>query len=337
MRIHWRLAPNDFERAAASFPVNGGRPVAVVSLRRGRTEGGTELADEASLGPGVCAGAGERRVQIPLDHGLYHAELGLMNGEGGWLMLARSNSLYNAAGIGVRWGGPRPARFAGRPLPVAAAETGGVPSMGLGRTTDAKPGAGSIAEPALGGADLPAGPREFPLVSWDETPSLVSHSGGQGTNRVQGPPREALDPDRPAATHRVPLPGGLARESGHPGGLGVRPDSVAASPANLGDQPPGPGSEGPGSPGPLTPRLGVSIEPFGYGDGIQRVDGVELEAELRILGRASPGRVIDLFGFRYQVGPGGRFKLTLAVTDPELLRRALLAAPPAELPQPRDD
>jgi hypothetical protein len=67
------------------------------------------------------------------------------------------------------------------------------------------------------------------------------------------------------------------------------------------------------------------------------VNGLELQAELRLTGRARPGSIIDLFGFRYRVGPGGRFQMLLPVTDPELLRRALEAAPPAELTRSRED
>ncbi|MGE5154073.1 MAG: hypothetical protein ACM3ST_08665, partial [Bdellovibrio bacteriovorus] len=96
LRIHWRLERDDFERASASFPAQGGRPATVVRLRRDRPQGGADQADELRLGPGVRDGQGERVVHIPTDHCHYHAELGLTNAEGGWLMLARSNGLYNA-------------------------------------------------------------------------------------------------------------------------------------------------------------------------------------------------------------------------------------------------
>lgn len=300
MRIHWWLARNDFERAAAGFPLVGRRPVAVVRLRRERAEGGSDLADEVSLGPAVRHGAGERGVQIPMDHCLYHAELGLTNGEGGWLMLARSNGLYNAAGVGIHWGELEPVPTAGHAAINVPGELDPDLRVAAGAPPVSKPGAGAVTDPTLAGGDLPPGPLEFPLASWEGTSRPVSPSGDQGPNRVAGPSAEALDldPDRPETHHPAPIQGGVTGE---------------------------------------TPRTGVAIEPLNYGGPLQRVNGLELDAELRILGRASPGRVIDLFGFRYRVGPGGRFKLILPVTDPELLRRALAATPPPELSQPRDD
>jgi hypothetical protein len=84
-------------------------------------------------------------------------------------------------------------------------------------------------------------------------------------------------------------------------------------------------------------QIGVPLTPLTYESLPQQVNGLQLEAELRVTGRACPGSTIDLFGFRYRVGSGGRFQLLLPVTDPELLRRALEAAPPPELTQNRDD
>lgn len=90
-------------------------------------------------------------------------------------------------------------------------------------------------------------------------------------------------------------------------------------------------------PDPETPTARVRIDPFVYGAAPTRVNGLRLEAELRILGEAVPGSIIDLLGHPFQVGPGGRFLLTLRVDDPDLLRRALELQPPIELKARRDD
>ena len=79
------------------------------------------------------------------------------------------------------------------------------------------------------------------------------------------------------------------------------------------------------------PGMVVRIEPLTYERPPARATDLELNAELRIHGRAAPNSTIDLFGFAYRVGPGGRFLLTLRVEDADLLRRALEAAPPLEL------
>jgi len=88
-------------------------------------------------------------------------------------------------------------------------------------------------------------------------------------------------------------------------------------------------------PGPIAPaaapRILGSIEPLRYESPPMRPNGLEVTAELRINGRAAPGMEIDLFGFRYLVGPGGRFQLSLQMDDPELIGRALAQHPPPEL------
>lgn len=67
--------------------------------------------------------------------------------------------------------------------------------------------------------------------------------------------------------------------------------------------------------------------------------GTELlvEAELHIHGCATPNMEIELFGHRYRVGAGGRFRLTIKVDDPELLKRAFALHPPPESVLMRDD
>jgi hypothetical protein len=332
LRIHWRLERDDFERAAASFPSLGGRPATVLRLRRDRPQGGADLADELPLGPGVRDGSGEGVVHIPTDHCHYRAELGLTNADGGWLMLARSNGLYNAVGIGLDLvallggeDGPDQGS-AGDAAPEAIAPASPDPGSGV---TPAEP----PVEPALGpGAALPA-LGDFPVIPWERSPvaaraypagiterrvSTVGGPGGAGVERAQALPVEGQ--------------GGVApRESA----------SATAGPRPVGAGTPGLGLQLPGwEPGPsgLAPtRIGVSLAPLTYESPPERAGGLELEAELRIVGRAPPGSTVDLFGFPYRVGPGGRFQLVLPVTDPELLRRALADQPPAELTQDRDD
>lgn len=323
LRIHWRLARDDFERAAASFPVNGRRPAAVVRLRRDRPEGGTDQVEEIPLGLGVREGRGEQGVRIPTDHRRYHAELGLTNALGGWLMLARSNGLYNAQGIGVDVEGMALAREAsshGR----GAASAVSAPTIA---STTVLPAASALSgglpvEPALGDRPPPLGAQDFPLVAWEPSPLTARVSPGGAAEpepRVPGGP-VGFGPRRPEAS--VPAGRGQADQ---PEGLvagGLTP--------SLGE-----GLAGP--PGAIAPRIVAAIEPLTYESPPTLVNGLELEAELRILGRARPGSSVDLFGFQYQVGPGGRFQLVLPVTDPQILRRALEAAPPPELIQHRGD
>jgi hypothetical protein len=84
----------------------------------------------------------------------------------------------------------------------------------------------------------------------------------------------------------------------------------------------------PGGPAPITPLT--------YRSPPARPSSPRIEAELRIMGSAAPNQTLDLFGFHYQVGPGGRFQFVLPVEDPELLARALAGRPPEALLRPKD-
>lgn len=74
-----------------------------------------------------------------------------------------------------------------------------------------------------------------------------------------------------------------------------------------------------------------------YGHPVTTASGLVLNAELRIHGQATPNTVIDLFGYPYRVGPGGRFQFTLKVDDPALLQQAVRRHPPPELTSPHKD
>jgi hypothetical protein len=338
LRIHWRLERDDFERAAASFPLNGRRPATVVRLRRDRPQGGTDQADEIQLGLGVREGSGERGVRIPMDHCRYHAELGLTNADGGWLMLVRSNGLYNAAGIGLDLERLPPDRGEVR-LQLEPSECA-VETV----TAPASPGPGARVhpvgrpvEPALGGGTAATVDPDFPIIPWARSgmlsrapssgaaegePGLFVEPGGAGNGRGQAAQVEGRVGASPWA--------GLAAGAHAP----TEPAQVA-----VGSQGPGPvlPAGAPGPHGSMPTRIGIPLTPLTYESPPERASGLELEAELRITGRAPPGSTVDLFGFHYRVGPGGRFQLILPVTDPELLRWALEAAPPAELTRRRDD
>ena len=69
---------------------------------------------------------------------------------------------------------------------------------------------------------------------------------------------------------------------------------------------------------------------------IRPVNGTTICAELLIQGSAAPGKLLDLGGHAYRVGPGGRFAFRVPIVDPVLIMKLLSALP--ELPvAPRDD
>jgi len=367
MHVHWYLDRDDFEQAAASFPVNGRRPAAVLRLHRERLGGGADLVDEHPLDAGARAGSGETGFGVPINHGLYRAELGLTDGGGGWLMLARSNRHYNAVGVGLDLPilardanldqGSDPASEFARVETESASEE--VPPDGA-RTGE------TLAEPALSpGAPGPidsnfpiaplsgsqwtaAAPGTGPVAQWRDQGWAGSMTGAGATTTdlmaqfpvcvdggaLRGPrvsallsavPVQSLVQALAAAPGPTRLPGTTATP-GSGADLDARAEGVA----------PGGGDGVVGAATGMSPGIGVRIEPLTYERPPERVRGLEIEAELRIHGRAEPNSTIDLFGFSYRVGPGGRFVLELRVEDPDLLRRALEAAPPPELFSGRD-
>lgn len=352
LRAVWSLARTDMERFGASFPVNGSRPAPVLRLRRSGPEGGTELVDEVSLLRVARERTGDVSFRVERDHCRYHAELGLATGDGGWLMLARSSGVDNAAGIG-----PRLPVSEERHRPLAASrEPAAGPDADAPRR-DAGADRGLVAGP--GDATAWDGPLAAALPSPHSSPVDASlHPPGPAQRDPIGPDF-GLVPQFPlvdSAQHRSPVePGGTTPASadlGVPtvdgtglslglGETGLPGDVLPAMRPQLAQVPPIGRSLGP-APGLGLPEVEtladcVRIEPQVYGARPTWALGPRMEAELRILGEAAPGSLIDLFGHPFRVGPGGRFQLTLRVDDPDLLRRALELQPPPELKIRRDD
>ena len=101
VRVHWRLHADQVVGQGARFPSADGVPEAVLRLGRLQAEGGAELVHERRLHLSGLSGSGEIAFRIGEDFALLEAELGLMNPEGGWLLLTRSNRLQSARGLGL--------------------------------------------------------------------------------------------------------------------------------------------------------------------------------------------------------------------------------------------
>ncbi|WP_295450715.1 hypothetical protein [uncultured Thiodictyon sp.] len=313
LRAHWRLAPDDLRRAGGSFPSGGGHPV--LRLRRARPDGGAERVDEASLLAVVREGAGETTFPVAADHGRYHAELGLTNGGGGWLLLARSNELDNVSPVGVDLRRLEPA-----PHPQPQPQ----PQPGTGLTVDDP-------EPALVAVSPGSLVSVFPLVTitgMDRVDDGAAASWGAATPVGRLPLGEV---GVTALARRWDLPAADA---------GSTQCALEGRPVRLprpGESDVGPGLVSPVlSPVPTDAVTFSPLTPLAYGHPPSAVAGLQVEAELRITGQAAPGSLIDLFGQPFRVGPGGRFQLVVRVDDPALLRQALALNPPPELTLTRD-
>ncbi len=385
LRLAWCLRPADLEPGAAGFPAGGVPPWPVLRLRRAGPEGGAEPMGEAVLGSAVAAGRGECDFAVPPDHGRYHAELGLTDPTGGWLMLARSNGLDNCCAVGLDLTRlPRPPSL----LALASAE----PALALAASAPVAAPAdpAQLAQPsgAAAGLDHDSG-QSILRVAGRPSPVRDGRNDDQGPAALPLPARRvsppwALPPRAPGAPARwhgpPPLPGVPALTAPGlipamdldpivtpvPGHFPEVPDQhgrvgrVAAAllrvletrPLRL----PSPGSAAPalfdpaaavgsaaaepppGAAAPVpTPVLTEVLWSLTYGQAPMHAEGLLIEAELRITGQAAPGSLVDLFGFPYRVGPGGRFQLRVAVKDPALIAWALALNPPPELGLTRED
>ncbi|AFL76282.1 hypothetical protein [Thiocystis violascens] len=103
VRANWSLQANDYVVASHDFPLAGGAPFPVLRLRRVGDDGGSEYVDEISLRLAEQRGRGDAGFRVGQDASRFEAELGLVNGEGGWLLLARSNRLEHAASLGLNF------------------------------------------------------------------------------------------------------------------------------------------------------------------------------------------------------------------------------------------
>jgi len=223
--------------------------------------------------------------------GPLQAEIGLGDEAGGWMLIARSNRLDASGPVGAGL-----LRDADEDGAAAAAVEEQTAQTAADETASAVP---ETAPPTP--ARPPALPDQVPVAApllaraeradvADETPP-ARHSEAAAGETDTAPPALGAEPPEPAG------PASPERRQAAPAG----PDARAAI---LGGS------------GPIRPP-----DPD---------QGVELQAELVLRGRAPPGQVVELGGHEYRVGDGGRFVLRIPVSDRELIQAAL--AQLADLP-----
>ncbi|WP_325292160.1 hypothetical protein [Thiocapsa sp.] len=323
----WHLSGDDLIPAAVGFGRDGAKAAPVLRLRRLHGDSATQV-DEIALqlrGPG---GHGEQVFSVDARPARYDAELGLSDGSGGWVMLARSNALDHGARVDIRLEPPVERREA----PHAASSEAAAP-----------PATPRTAPPQQGSAEPTSSPARAPIG----TPRVVPEQPGIRAVDVLARRREGLELGPGREFGRVP-----DREVTPVAEIPIQPDRVGQSPIRS----PDPDSEAPAPhdavsasrgedtiPGPAHPaerRASPSpTAPMRYGQPTPGGTELLIEAELRINGCAAPGTLIDLYGHPYRVGPGGRFQLVIRVDDPELIRRAFQLHPPdlPERPAESDD
>ncbi|WP_295407840.1 hypothetical protein [uncultured Thiocystis sp.] len=308
VRVRWHLQNNDDVRTSHDFSVDGGQPFPVLRLRRRGDDGMSEGVEERRPWLAGKRGEGEAGFRVGPDAARFEAELGLANAAGGWLLLARSNRLEHAAGLGLEF--------------PAATERAGVRSV-TDPTLDPPPSALTPEFPApipdAGRASRwPPESGACALAPREETLSVVRRDEAWSDNNPAGV-AEAVGQGLPNVAHNPVLATRLARDL-------LNDQTAAAAGATIAQESSEPAIAG-------TSRIPTLI----YGRSSPQCAEPLIEAQLHIHGWAAPNTEIDLFGRRYRVGPGGRFQFVLKVDDPALLKQALMLHPPPELDAPRHD
>jgi hypothetical protein len=324
--LEWRLPTALIAQAATGF--GDPEPIAKLYLRQldaaGALRGETELN-----GQEMTPAHGHLRFDAPVV-GVLQAELGLEGrGDGGWLLLARSNQL---AAVPPSTSIPAPAAAADgatperRPPPMVAS---GAPAPAP--LVVARPQPAPAAEPvtpaprpaARGSSRFPdpslADGRERPLQHGGQfpipIPTPIPTPGGRARERPPAQPRAQW----PAPAEAVPAVSDASAlrppAAPEPDARSAASDQVALDQrrAKRQDVADPTRARAHGS-GPLAP---YPVH-----------NGVRVHGQLRVFGAAPPGSLLDLGGHAFRVGPGGRFAFTVDLDDPDLLA-SLLARLPA--------
>ena len=297
LQAQWYVTPEEVAQAQSLFPGGGAGLRQVLRLRRLDQDGRAEILVSVSQALGEAKREGNEDFSPDGSGGDYECELGLESSDGGWILLARSNRV----------------RLAHRSLP--STRTGPVSDDSqeqeeLYRTLAAPYDPDGIpVEPALAAVGEPLYPV-FPNLELEED-SLVA----EGFSLTEKAPEQMQTRGRD--TERFP---DIAQEA--------VPDLQTAANAPL-------AAKLAAMPPPLmpsSPHLGASFDVAGslndpraaLSSGVlarhraPRFD-IEIQAELIVQGRASPGSMVELFGRAVPVSDDGRFSIRRLIQDPVLL------------------
>jgi hypothetical protein len=334
LQAQWQLNPGDLERARGLFPPEARAVRAELRLRRIRADGTAELVTSVPCNlaaPDFAAGA---RFSLRNDTAQYETELetelGLASEDGGWVALVRSNRTHLP---------PLARRGFPKEVALTTAADGGAPLA-------PKVAGGGSRQEGLLETGLPAAAGSSRAA---ETPHPRHKDRASASAAWEGPVEPALAAEGSALRPVFPNPLALGEEGTGPEGSHAPSASFASDVRETQSTPAGEALAESGEWARLPPPLLPSSVPEGQQDfplydprtalsshSIQDLpaplEDMEVHAELLIYGRAAPGREIDLFGHRLQVGPKGYFFLRRAVDDDRVLAVALSDLP-ARLPE----
>jgi hypothetical protein len=303
LQVQWSILPEDFSSACGAFPGGPADLRQVLRLCRLDGEGRAEEVHRDVTAASASTLQGHR-VLAPEQLGAeYECELGLESGDGGWLMLVRSNR----------------ARLAGQNLmdPGDPGETDQVHTRAAERKgfADSDNSGDRQVELALAEDSAPLHPVFPSPGSADNTPavwlSLASARLGDDSlgARDRGPVAPANVGDT-SDSKRGTVPSAPPAY-----------DSVAMPPPLL----PSTQYLAQSEPDAALPRYDprAALSSAALRGSVGKLAELDMQAELVVHGCARPGAPIDLFGLNIRAGEDGLFSVRCPVTDPKILSLAL--------------
>jgi len=344
LQVQWQVEPWHLEQTRQAFPAGTSDVQPELRLIRLDAPGDRRIA--AVLSPPIETGEtdGSARFDVS-DHGVtYQVELGLASGDGGWLLLARSNQVKLpwpvGSSVSSRRGGDLPGvidRERSIDEEAAVSEGDSLPQAGKTRKSEthmAKRPAGvgqpSVFDPTLadsGARLIPVFPHPRPRSAWSPPVGFLQVIGVL----------DAVEPESEAVPLPVisqPVPEAMKdvagpRESDHlsedmpslrlPSALHQESESSAS-----GELPVFPSFD---------PYCAVSSShlPVDMASGPE----TEMYAELLVYGRATPGSSIRILGQSLTVGPNGRFFMRRTLDDTRLAGEVSFPSPSGENEEPQ--
>jgi len=306
LQAQWYVTQEELAQASSLFHDQAGLRQ-VLRLRRLDQDGKAEVVASTPQGSAQSKGEGQEGFALQGDGAEYECELGLESDTGGWLVLARSNRIR----LADRSVPPAP------PAPIGAAPDD-LQAQGLPHSS----AAGSYeddevpVEAALAAVNEPLYPV-FPSLELEDSPV------GSAIFAAQDAPRQPdvgrARPESPNGAERQPVQQMQIPIGTHPG------ENLATMPPPLLPSTPEP-ERPPELLGALyDPRAALSSAAL-RGARPPRLD-LEIQAELIVHGRVSPGSRVELFGHAVQVDNDGRFSIRRPVEDPLLLSLAVVRHP----------
>jgi hypothetical protein len=296
LQAQWQVTADDLNRARSAFPPGAAGVRPVLRLLGLDADGGSKEVAALPQPPAQGPLEGEAVFTVGDQGRRFQAELGLASGDGGWLLLARSDPVEPPRAIA------RP--FLVRQVPAAERPTEPAP---IRAPAAMPPVAGPVPRPAV---PLPrprdAAPGESPEIDLTLAPAVIPLAP-QFPNPLEAPRAEGLSQGRREATPRFRIPHSDLPPPILPSSL----DSWSGEGGLLAQHDPTHGLSSRALHGPAPGDL-------------------ELHAELVVWGRAPAGSLVEVLGRRLRVGQDGRFLVQSLVEDPGAFGIALSGAAAGE-------